>query len=407
MIKIMWLSNAVPYDKVGHAGGKTENYYLKKMSLVDEFQIKLVSYYKPEETDKIDLDHYGIDYKLFKRPRGGVLNEAKRGFAWVSKSFVFNRYAGLVPMDLQIGFKKMMRELKNEKYQPDVVILHWTEMVFFLPEVKKIWPNAKYIAIEEDVSYLSQRRKKEYFNNPILRAFFSMKEEKVKKLEIEYLNNCDLSVFNNRKDLNLAKKDGYCGEYLVWSVFYHDLFEQPLNNEDSKDIIFYGDMGREENWKSAIWFIENVLSLIKDKDVRFVVVGGRPVEKLKKYASEKVVITGFVDDIGEALSHGMCLVAPLVLGAGVKVKILEAFSLGIPVLTNDIGIEGIPGKDGYDYFFCKEAEDYAQVISKILDNKIDLESFSKREKELIKNTFSYEKSSKEFANHIIKIMSSR
>ena len=134
-------------------------------------------------------------------------------------------------------------------------------------------------------------------------------------------------------------------EKIQWLVPYYSNMSGCARKSNNRDILFFGAMSRPENYLSAIWFIENVMPLLNDLDVRFVIVGSKPPEELKRFKSDRIVITGFVNDTLPYFESSMCLVAPLVLGAGIKVKILEAMSSGIPVLTNDIGIEGIEIED--------------------------------------------------------------
>ena len=94
--------------------------------------------------------------------------------------------------------------------------------------------------------------------------------------------------------------------------------------------------------------------------------------------------------------ESLCLAAPLVLGAGIKVKILEALASGLPVLTNEIGIEGIPAVDGRDYFFCETPKEYADRIRGLLEQKHDVAMMAKNAKMLIQEHFDYEKSCRDF-----------
>lgn len=102
------------------------------------------------------------------------------------------------------------------------------------------------------------------------------------------------------------------------------------------------------------------------------------------------MITGFVNDTLPYFESSMCLVAPLVLGAGIKVKILEAMSSGIPVLTNDIGIEGIPAENGSTYFHCNDAETYNKIIRQLYSGEIDTETVSIKSREFMKQLFDVE-----------------
>ena len=398
MKKILWLSPVVPYDKVNHAGGKTQNFYIKSIAREEDLDVRLLSFYKSDEKDKMDAEKYGIKQDVYLRGRGSFFAELKRGISWVSKSFLFNRYVGLVPIDIQQGTHKLLKDVVAEGYIPDIVLLHWTEMLFFLPEIKNIWPNAKYVAVEEDVSFLGLRRRKEFFHNFLIKKFFQVKEKKVRIKEIDYLNQCSLAIFTNKKDYDLAVENGFNGQGTVWSPFYQDFSSYEFDITNNKDVYFYGAMNREENWRSAEWFIKNVMPLINDKSVRFVIVGGGAGNNIKKYASDNVIIKGYVDSVEEELSKGLCLVSPLVLGAGIKVKVLESMSLGIPVLTNDIGIEGIPAEDGISYFHCTTPEEYAKRIEELANNKDKIRQIGIEGRKVIKQEFDYKQDALRIAN---------
>lgn len=403
MKKVLWISLMVPYDTVSHASGKTQNWYLKQLAKEKNIKLRLATFCKPDELDKLDLDKYGIKNNIYIRPRGGLINETKRAIAWLSKLEVWNKYAGLTTREYRVGIKKIIKKLEKENYEPDIILLQWTEILFFLPILKDKWPNAKVVSIEEDVSYLGMQRKRDFYKNVFQKKFFAIKSKRVEKYEIEYLNKCDLVIFNNEKDYYLAKNDGFAGDALIWSVYYQNFTDRNLSNDKSKEIVFYGAMAREENWKSCVWFIENVMPKLEDSDIKFVIVGSGPKAQLLSYANENIIIKGFVDDVGAELEKAMCLVAPLVMGAGIKVKILEAMSLGLPVLTNSIGIEGIPMKDGVEYCHCEKPLDYARIINEMCTEREKYKEIGYNAKQKINTTFNYENDAKIFVDKILRL----
>ncbi len=400
--KILWISMMAPYDHVDHASGKTENYYLKNEYWSSDFDVTLLTLCKEYEVVKLDLDKYNIKNKIYIRKWKGIYGFIRRGIAWASKLNILNKYAGLTPCDISYGIRKMLDELYQEGYSPDCIVLQWTEILFMLGDIKKYYPDIPIVAVEEDVSYLGQFRRRES-SEGLRKVFYNMKYEKVKRLELEYLNCVNLVVLNNTKDYRLIVKDGVNNEILVWSVFYQSLLNV-FPQRDTKDIVYYGAMSREENWKSAEWFILNVMPLLEDEEIRFVIIGSNPNHRLYRYCSDRIIIKGYVDDISAELAKGLCLVAPLVLGAGIKVKIIEALSCGIPVLTNSIGIEGIPAVNGESYFHCEKPGDYADVIKKISEGKIDMQRLCEYAKDVVRNNFDYEESAERFAEKIKEII---
>jgi glycosyltransferase involved in cell wall biosynthesis len=72
---------------------------------------------------------------------------------------------------------------------------------------------------------------------------------------------------------------------------------------------------------------------------------------------------GFVDDVREPLSRYAVFVCPILSGSGVRVKLLEAYAAGIPVVSTRVGAEGLAGKDGE---FCSVADDPAGFAERVL-----------------------------------------
>lgn len=365
--RILWVSLYVPYDKVGHAGGKTENYYIKKLQSRNLYDIFLISFYKMTERNLIDLDKYAIDSNLI------CADQWYKPFIDIESTLnPYNRYAGSLQNYYALHLKRALRKYKDQKGNPDIVILQWTQTVLLSHSIRELFDNVPIIAIEEDVQFLSYERFYENSKNGIRKKWNQLRYEKLKEIEIDRLKKCNKVCVNNYKDKYLLEENGIeSNKIFQWNCWF-DNYKNIKNRPQGKDILFYGAMGRAENYLSAIWFIENVFNNISDKGYRFIIIGSSPNKKLLKYASDSIIITGFIEDISIYFEKSLCLVAPLIFGAGVKVKIIEAMSAGIPVLTNKIGIEGISAKNGVQYCYCTTPNEYIESIEN-LSNTTDLQ----------------------------------
>ncbi|RKM59548.1 glycosyltransferase [Butyrivibrio sp. XB500-5] len=396
--KILWISYLVPYDGVPHAGGKIHNYYLKGIKKSGKFDIRLLTVAKEKELPKLDYDKYDISADVIVRKFN------LKGILWrilweLKRRGLYDRSGGLQPPFIRHMIKEKAKSYSESGYEPDVVIMQWTEVVVSISDIKRYFPKAKIVVIEEDVAFLSFERKFKSATNVIKKAIAKKQYERLKKLELRCISEADLVILNNHKDYRLLKNniDEDKGNIKVWTPYFENYADVEYIG-DRNEIVFYGAMNRPENWKSAIWFIENVWPLLpaSEYDLKFYVVGGHPDKQLLKYRSDRIVVTGFVDDVTDIMKHAKCLAAPLVLGAGVKIKILEGLSLGIPVLTNDIGVEGIDVKDGTDYFLCKEPEEYADTICKIMTGEIDIKAVSANAKKYISDNYNISGSLSDF-----------
>jgi polysaccharide biosynthesis protein PslH len=106
-------------------------------------------------------------------------------------------------------------------------------------------------------------------------------------------------------------------------------------------LIFSGNMDFPPNYQAAIWFVDNVLPLLRQRrpDIVFVIAGANPVPQLMARQSANVVVTGFVDDLALEIAKSQLCVAPLVSGGGFKNKIIEAIAADRYVVGTSRAVE--------------------------------------------------------------------
>lgn len=375
-MNVLYISNSLPYESVRHAGGKTFNYYVNNIVNSDNCKVKVIGLCKKDELKKIDRQG---NIELFPViTRGDLFTNIKRVLTDVyGKIFRMPKCDGSY-----YKYKYIFNQVNEISFSPDIIILEWTNMVLLCDYVRKIFPKAKILASEHDVNFLGLYRKYEITKTKKSLKYY----KKEKNKELNALNSCDKVLVQNNKDKDLLVDNGIDEKSIsVISPFYHDMSMIKRKNINN-DLLFWGAMYRSENYEAAIWFIKNVMPLLADINVRFIIAGNRPPNKLKELQSNNIVVTGFVEDETELFEHSLCFVSPLLTGAGIKVKIIEAMSSGIPVLTNNIGIEGIYAKKGLDYYHCESAEDYSRVIRKLIIEGENEESLISR-KSLIQNNY--------------------
>lgn len=408
---IMVISFCVPYDNSGHAGGKTHNFYLKKFKTLPGVKVNLISFGVESDREHIDLEYYGIGHHIFYISKD-KWRSLKRGIQNLGTKYnPFDKRGNMLPKYYEDTVIKELKRIKKKGHTPDLFVLEWTQMVFLAKQIKELFPEAKLVASEHDVSYLGFKRRWEYAKTEKEKRKLQRFYNNVKKEELEALSYCDLICPHNEKDADLLIADGVPAEKVFPIVAYFDNYAKIQRKPKKYQLMFYGAMKREENYLSAIWFIEHVLPQLQEYPLEFVVVGSNPEVQLLQAAEEynatfgakngsKVTVTGFVQTVNPYFEESACLVAPLVLGAGIKVKILEAMSGGVPVLTNEIGIEGIPATDGKEYLHCTTPEEYVQAIKNIMEEAISLDEISEHAKAFINQQFSMEESAKAYLKRL-------
>lgn len=378
MKKLLWISLRAPYDRVLHAGGKIHNFYIKKFNSSNKFDINLLSFCYENEVSKLDLDQYNIANEIY------VIKKNVRLRNFLGRIGVPISLAEYLYIKKRIKYK--LRELRSNCYKPDIIILHWTEIAMLLPKVKKLFPICKIVVVEEDVTFLKLDRKW-CRSRGIKRVLTGIQRKIITKKEIYALEKADLVVLNNYKDYDLVVSKGIPTQRLFVTIpYFENMSDIALRNPKKGSIIFWGAMNRPENIEAVKWFVDYVL--INLNNVKFTVIGANPTKDILELAEVGVEVAGFVDSPLDYFETCMCMVVPLQMGAGIKIKVLEGMSAGIPVLTNDIGIEGIAAEKGNHFIYCKSAEDYQEAIERLMNDDQYGETIGKNALNFIKKNFS-------------------
>jgi len=137
---------------------------------------------------------------------------------------------------------------------------------------------------------------------------------------------------------------------------------------EPKTMLFIGSFRHTPNLTALIWFMERVLPLIlaKEPEAKLVVIGSDSPDCLKRFENRRQVeILGFVPDISHALARYSVFVCPVLSGSGIRVKLLEAFASGIPVVSTRMGAEGFPTTSGQVCELADSPEAFAASVLRL------------------------------------------
>jgi glycosyltransferase involved in cell wall biosynthesis len=122
------------------------------------------------------------------------------------------------------------------------------------------------------------------------------------------------------------------------------------------------------------------------------IIGRCPDSIKQKYESLKEVrFAGFVDDFKKALRENTVFLAPIAYGTGIKTKIVEAMALGLPVVTNSIGAEGLAVENGYHMFVEDDYQKLAGIFDRLHTDEILRKSIGHNARRLIKENYRWDK----------------
>ena len=141
---------------------------------------------------------------------------------------------------------------------------------------------------------------------------------------------------------------------------------------DRKNLLFIGGYDHQPNVDAVMWFAQDILPLIVDKipNLKLTLLGSKAPQSVKSLARDNVEVVGWVPDPRPYFAASRVFVSPLRYGAGMKGKIGQALSLGLPVVTTSIGAEGMHLVDGVHALIADSPEDFAVAVIRLYNDEI-------------------------------------
>ncbi len=212
--------------------------------------------------------------------------------------------------------------------------------------------------------------------NPFLRAFMALESRRLREYERAACHQFDRVVWLTQQDHQAvmgtaADSSGLNQPPTIIPICVDPGEFQPVQESTSgltgdSEILFVGGMHWPPNLEGVRWFIRQVLPRVRASipNARFVVVGKQPPPDVR--SAEGVEAAGYVGNLEPYFARGRVFVVPLLAGGGMRVKILDAWLRGLPVVSTTIGAEGIHCTDGVDIRLVDQPERFADILINLL-----------------------------------------
>ena len=153
--------------------------------------------------------------------------------------------------------------------------------------------------------------------------------------------------------------------------------------EDGREpftLLFLGSFRHLPNVEALQWFLKEVFPRVRAAEprARLVIVGSDPPPRHSLRDAEAIEMVGFVEDVREPLGRYAVFVCPILAGSGIRVKLLEAFAAGIPVVSTRVGAEGLADVDGEVCALADDAAGFAERVVRLLQSEEEARALARR-----------------------------
>ena len=143
----------------------------------------------------------------------------------------------------------------------------------------------------------------------------------------------------------------------------------PPNRPDPRrELVFVANFAYEPNADAAAWFCREILPRVRKRvpDARALLVGNEPPPEVLALGCEHVELTGRVPAVGRYLDRAAVVVAPLRVGGGIKVQVLEALCRGKAIVTTSVGAQGLGPEGAAAMIVADDPKQFARATAELV-----------------------------------------
>jgi glycosyltransferase involved in cell wall biosynthesis len=374
-MRILFLTQVLPYPL--DAGPKTRAYYVLRY-LAQSHDVTLVSFVR--DTDTTEATDHLRQYcsAVHTVP---IVRSFARDVGFLAQSLVANQ-PFVITRDRSLAMRKRLAELVAAEGRFDAVhgdqlwMAPYVQHVHALSAQINCLPPARVLD-QHNAVYMIFRRLANGESNPLKRQLALLEAHKVARFEAELCAECEHVVWVTREDYDavaaIARQDAPVVNSGIIPICV-DTASQPALTRDlrGRRITFLGGLHYPPNAQGVLWFAEHIFPkvLAQAPDAVLTVIGKQPPDALAhiNVPAANLDITGYVDDPKPYLAETRAFIVPLLAGGGMRVKILDAWRWGLPIVSTTVGAEGIVTTPEKDILLADDSDEFAAHVLCLLRN---------------------------------------
>jgi polysaccharide biosynthesis protein PslH len=258
-----------------------------------------------------------------------------------------------------------------------------------------------YLLRAHNVQHEMYRHHTKTVANPLMREYFKLQTGRWRRFEVEQFLLADVLAAMTPQDEKVIGEmvPGRLVRSLPAAVDVEAFPYRGPTSRERHSMLMLGDMKWPANRDAALWFTREILPLIvsKVRDAKLYLLGSAaPVARLP--VSGNLEIKGHVPDVAPYFARATLGVIPLRSGGGMRVKMIEMMSAGLPIVSTKKGAEGNMAVDGEHYLGAEDAPAFASAVVRLLLDAQERERLSLAGRTMAEKIYSLDVVSKSLGN---------
>ncbi len=259
-----------------------------------------------------------------------------------------------------VGADRLRAFVAGQGPNLDLVCLTWPDVADpLLAEVRRTCPGALLVYDAIDLHHLRFARQEAHTGRPAGAAAEREREARI-------VRGVDLVLTVSDAEAEVLRREFGVADARTVPLLEAQRTTPVPGFAGRHGIVFVGSYDHRPNLDGALWLIDDVLPLVRQRaDIAVTLAGQLPPPELLSRAGPGVRVTGWLPDVVELLDGARVAVCPLLWGAGVKGKNVLALGNGVPLVTTAVGAEGMDLVDGVHALVRDEAHAFADAVLEV------------------------------------------
>ncbi len=286
-------------------------------------------------------------------------------------------------------YRSVRSFLKQHGEDFDVVIISRAEIAArHMATVQRFAPRAKVVFDTVDLHFLREEREARLKRDPLRHVSAA----KRKQQELNLARSADLTLVVSALEKDILDLERLGLDVRIISTIY------PLDGADipgfegRSNILFIGGFEHPPNVDAVLYFARDIFPLVKASipEAVFQVIGADPTAEILQLAGQDIQVLGYVPEVRHFFDQARLSVAPIRYGAGVKGKVNQSMSFGVPAVVTRVAAEGMYLVHEQNALIADDPEDFADAVVRLWTEPEIWHRLSVNSRENLREHFSVE-----------------